>query len=95
MNEAPDKIYIPIHQSYPNAPIDENNTHLGADWYTSKCDYSAAGFHEYIHKDALLEWANEYKKAIEVNGDENDAYTRGEYSAINSLIDKINSLWKI
>jgi len=47
---------------------------------------------EYIRKDAILEWAKEYKKAIEVNGDENDAYTRGEYSAINSLIDKINSL---
>jgi len=47
---------------------------------------------EFIRKEAFLEWAKEYKKAIEVNGDENDAYTRGEYSAINSLIDKINSL---
>ena len=69
--KAPDKIYIPIHQSYPNAPIDEKNTHLGADWYVSKCDQTAVGFHEYIRKDALLEWAKGlYEKTMTfVSGD--------------------------
>ena len=47
---------------------------------------------EYIRKDALLEWAKEYKRAIETHGDEKHAYTRGEYSVLNLLIDKIESL---
>ena len=46
----------------------------------------------YIRKDALLEWAKEHKRVIETHGDERDAYLRGEYSALNSLIDKIESL---
>ena len=81
MGNAPDKIYIPIHQSYPNAPIDENNTHLGADWYTSKCDYSAVGFHEYIRKDAILDLLN-------------GIYTNSRYEqfVIGCVIEKINSL---
>ena len=81
--KAPDKIYIPIHQSYPNAPIDEKNTHLGADWYVSKCDQTAVGFHEYIRKDAILEWANNWEK-IGVSDD--FAY------AIEKLIKHIESL---
>lgn len=47
---------------------------------------------EYIRKDALLEWANEHKRAIETHGDERDAYSRGEYSVLNFLIDKLNSM---
>lgn len=47
-------------------------------------------FSEYIRKDVLMEWAKEHKMAIEINGDEDDAYTRGEYDIINSLIDKLN-----
>lgn len=49
-------------------------------------------FVEYIRKDALLEWAKEHKRVIETHGDERDAYSRGEYSALNSLIDKLNSI---
>ena len=79
MGKAPDKIYI--------GNYNESISH--GTFSTEREEYSHI---EFIRKDALLEWANEYKKAIEVNGDENDAYTRGEYSVINSLIDKINSL---
>ena len=43
-------------------------------------------------RDALLEWAMAHKSAIEINGEENDAYTRGEYRVILALIDKLNSL---
>lgn len=46
----------------------------------------------YIRKDALLEWAKEHKRAIETHGDEKDAYSRGEYSVLNLLIDKIEAL---
>lgn len=46
----------------------------------------------YIRRDTLLEWLEEHKRVIETNGDERDAYLRGEYSALNSLIDKINSM---
>ena len=74
-----DKIYVHIGH------------HLGL-MQASTLPTSAPGEEEYLRKDALLEWAKEYKKAIEVNGEENDAYTRGEYSAINSLIDKLNQL---
>ena len=77
--KAPDKIYIPIHQSYPNAPIDEKNTHLGADWYVSKCDQTAVGFHEYIRKDALLEWAKEIAE-------------NASWVSIDAVVNKIESL---
>ncbi len=46
----------------------------------------------YIRKNALLEWAKVHKCVIETHGDERDAYLRGEYSMLNSLIDKLNSL---
>lgn len=47
---------------------------------------------EYIRKDTLMEWAKEHKRVIETHGDERDAYLRGEYSALSSLIDKLNSI---
>ena len=75
---APDKIIVSPHEVFDYDLDIQEVGHNGAE--------------EYIHKEAILEWAKEYKKAIEVNGDEDDAYTRGEYSAINSLIDKLNSL---
>lgn len=49
-------------------------------------------FVEYIRKDALMEWVKEHKCVIETHGDERDAYLRGEYSILNSLIDKLNSM---
>ena len=63
---------------------------LSSKWTTiSFRDFENA---EYIRKDALLEWAKEYKCAIETHGDERDAYSRGEYSVLNFLIDKLNSM---
>lgn len=81
--KAPHKIYIPFRQSYPNAPIEEGHTHLGADWFVSKCDQTAVGFQEYIRKEEILEWANNWEK-IGVSDD--FAY------AIQTLIKHIESL---
>ncbi len=39
-----------------------------------------------------MEWVKEHKCVIETHGDERDAYLRGEYSILNSLIDKLNSM---
>ena len=89
--EAPDKIYIRTYP-YDNSTCPE---WLEGEGINSGVISRGVVLYEdipYIRKEALLEWAREYKKAIEVNGDENDAYTRGEYSVINSLIDKIKSL---
>lgn len=47
---------------------------------------------EYIRKDAVLEWANVHKQVICINGNEESAYDRGQYSVILALIDKLNSL---
>lgn len=46
----------------------------------------------YNTKNKILRWAMEHKKAIETNGDEDDAFERGEYSVLNTLIDKITNL---
>lgn len=74
----PDKIYL--HRTF----------HLGM---LSVTEIDITGQDEqYIRKDALLEWAKEHKRVIETHGDERDAYLRGEYSALNSLIDKLNSM---
>jgi hypothetical protein len=65
--------------------------HLGL-MQANSISVCAPGEQEYIRKDALIEWAKVRKKAIEVNGNEKDAYTRGMYSILNSLIDKLNTL---
>ena len=74
----PDKIYI------------HRTIHLGL---LSASEIDITGQDEqYIRKDALLEWAKEHKRVIETRGDERNAYLRGEYSALNSLIDKLKSM---
>lgn len=75
--KAPDKIYV-------------DDLAVVNDFSTKVSVRPLLSFSEYIRKDMLLEWAKEHKMAIEVNGDEDDAYTRGEYDIINSLIDKLN-----
>lgn len=70
----PDKIYINNGGGYTTSPI------------FSQADANI----EYIRKDALIEWVKEHKCVIETHGDERDAYLRGEYSILNSLIDKLN-----
>ena len=74
--EAPDKIYTNNRGGYAKIPI------------FSQADANI----EYIRKDALIEWVKEHKCVIETHGDERDAYLRGEYSILNSLIDKLNSM---
>ena len=78
----PDKIYV---REYPDG--------LNQFWDRKKRDDVVATIHhEFIRKDVLLEWVKEHKRVIETHGDERDAYLRGEYSVLNSLIDKIESL---
>lgn len=48
--------------------------------------------HRTIWTDAMMEWAKEHKRVIETHGNERDAYLRGEYSMLNSLIDQLNSM---
>lgn len=72
----PDKIYTNNRGGYAELPI------------FSQADANI----EYIRKDALIELVKEHKCVIETHGDERDAYLRGEYSILNSLIDKLNSI---
>ncbi len=44
----------------------------------------------YATKTKILRWAMERKKAIETNGNEDDAFERGNYSILNALIDMIS-----
>ena len=76
--ELPTKIYFTI--------LDMGSGYV----YTPSLDDN--GGTEYIRKDALIEWVKEHKCVIETHGDERDAYLRGEYSILNSLIDKLNSM---
>lgn len=78
--KAPDKIYIQTNAGET----------LSSKWTTIPFrDFENT---EYIRKDALMEWVKEHKCVIETHGDERDAYLRGEYSILNSLIDKLNSM---
>lgn len=78
--KAPDKIYI-------GPMLNPSDGYVGIAWAEAH-----GGMEEYVRKDALLEWANVHKTVIETNGEEDDAYTRGQYSAILTLIDKLNSM---
>lgn len=79
---APDKIYVFQHGFNAFDPL----------WHFTESKEKHTESHEYIRKDALLEWAMAHKSAIEINGEEDDAYTRGEYSVILALIDKLKLL---
>ena len=46
----------------------------------------------YNTKNKILRWVMEHKKAIEMNGNEDNTFERGEYSILNALIDKISQL---
>lgn len=76
--KTPDKIFVSGDIDWPSAAF----LTLG----------NQPGDTEYIRKDALLEWAKEHKRVIETRGDERDAYSRGEYSVLSSLIDKLDSM---
>ena len=85
MSKAPDKIYLPIVQGRTRKDIRYDAT------YFAPTEFAEENI-EYIRKEALLEWANVHKTVIETNGEEDDAYTRGQYSVILTLIDKLNSM---
>lgn len=83
----PDKIYVGAGTLSSIQPAEE---YAFPGWQEKP--YSQIRNEEYIRKDALIEWVKEHKCVIETHGDERDAYLRGEYSILNSLIDKLNSM---
>lgn len=74
----PNKIYIPL---YPN--LDTDGFHLGDDWMEKSDSYSKYEHVEYIRKDALLEWAENWKKL-----GQNDDFMY----AIETLVRHLNSM---
>lgn len=79
----PDKIYV---REYPDG--------LNQFWDRKKRDDVVATiYHEFIRKDALLEWAKEKREQmkIEAGGCSNMA-AAGKYLAYSELIDKLNSM---
>ena len=85
--EAPNKIYL---TEWEGKGVSEYETPWSTGYYDEDAHHCKN--HEYIRKEALLEWANVHKTVIETNGEEDDAYTRGQYSVILTLIDKLNSM---
>ena len=83
--KAPDKVYI------------HTGPHLGMLAATA-ISVNAPGEQEYIRKDALLEWANDSLKLFREDQQSRDkncsifSVLTGGISAMESLIDKINSL---
>ena len=76
---APDKIYVK-----------EFGEGISQMWSSVKATETTANAqHEYIRKDALLEWAEEKKE--KVNADDGD-FSFGYMSAMIGLIDKIESM---
>lgn len=79
-NMAPDKIYV---REYPDG--------INQFWDRKKRDdVVAIIYHEYIRKDALLEWAKkELENAEYTNFDE---FGRGEVIAWRHIVDKLNKI---
>ena len=78
--KAPDKIYL-------NQP---GEVTFNALWFDKPKD---KGFnHEYIRKDALLEWADNYKKHIDEEQLLDDTAKSVTKSVLDDLIDKLESL---
>lgn len=77
----PDKIYIPYYPNY-----DGIDTHLSDEWFEGKAIDHVEGWKEYIRKDALMEWA----KGEIMPG--NSAEGKGWNMALQTLIDKLNSM---
>lgn len=77
---APDKIYV---REYPDG--------VARFWEEKKKDDVVATIpHEYIRKDALLEWANEHYTSLDIT--KRDMWDGGYNCAMKELIDKLNSL---
>ncbi|MBQ6958159.1 MAG: hypothetical protein IJP77_06340 [Bacteroidales bacterium] len=81
--KGPDKIYV---REFAEG-LNQMWSHIKA------TETSAIAQHEYIRKDALLEWAEEMKEQVGLGL---NAYDMGEENGkadmLNALIDKINSM---
>ena len=74
----PDKIYI---REYPDG--------VNQFWDRKKRDdVFATIHHEYIRKDALLEWANARKSRLSSG----ESFVAGERKMLKEIIDKLNSM---
>lgn len=81
--EAPDKIYVTIDR--PEERVEYNPELVGVAWLKKdkSCEH-----HEYIRKDALMEWLEGKKKHYM----DRQEYDCGWNDLLDELIDKINSL---
>ena len=75
---APDKIYVFQHGINAFDPL----------WHFTKSKEKNTEFHEYIRKDALLEWARMEQKKYR----EDTQFDMGYLRAVNDLIKKLESL---
>ena len=81
--KAPDKIYVK-----------EFDKGISQMWSSIRATETTANVqHEYIRKEALLEWANkrleEFRYIAKIS---NDVAADGEVDAFEELIDKLNSM---
>ena len=89
--DAPDKIYV---KEFDEGISQMWSSIKAADWTT------AIAQHEYIRKDALLEWLRKeyetiswyYEKMQHVTGSIGDNSSSGKMEAYKKVIDKIESL---
>ena len=80
---APDKIYI---EQFPEG-------HFSETWHQYDQSTRTIKVHEYIRKDALLEWVKEKNLKFTHNGNEqNDIFVRGIAAGLGYLISKLSSL---
>ena len=77
---APDKIYV---KEFNEGISQMWSSIKAADWTT------AIAQHEYIRKDALIEWAKEKNTRLDGTGGD---YTQGYIHAMIDLIEKLNSM---
>lgn len=82
--KAPDKIYINNYNG---------NETWGNQWHTKPSTNPSTVSHEYIRKDALLEWV---KGGMNINLEEadekNDMFSYGVATGFAAMIDKLNSM---
>lgn len=82
--KTPDKIYLTeFHENV-----------LGDKWRDFPWMSDLVINHEYVCKDALLEWAKEKwgRKKLEVEANEDDGIDYGKMRAYQEIIDKLNSM---
>ena len=89
--KAPDKIYVCIPQRLNLSTFKEDSKYVGMA-YNDKGNLRSPQIEEYIHKDALVEWASNRLGRVSDMGFDDGDVEHGYIRALQDLIDKINSL---